>query len=168
MRPDKAWFSERVRENEASMYALAMSYMKQEADALDCIQQSILKAYEHLDGLKDPEKFRSWMFGILVNCCRDELRRRKRFRVVEPEEGAEPSVPDASEAADTKTVLWNALSRLDDPYRTVLLLFYYEDLSTADIADVTGAGQSAVRKQLERGRALLRDELTKEGFSYEE
>ncbi len=168
MRPDKAWFSARVRENEASLYALAMSYMKQEADALDCVQQSILKAYEHLDRLEDPEKFRAWMFGILVNCCRDELRRRKRVRVVEPGESEEPTVPDPSAATDTRTVLWSALDRLADPYRTVLLLFYYEDLSTADIAEVTGAGQSAVRKQLERGRALLKDELTKEGFSYED
>ena len=43
MRMDKAWFSDQIREREAAMYALAMSYMKQEDDALDCMQQSILK-----------------------------------------------------------------------------------------------------------------------------
>lgn len=168
MRPDKAWFSERVRENEASLYALAMSYMKQEADALDCVQQSILKAFEHMDTLKDPEKFRSWMFGILSNCCRDELRRRKRLNIAEPEMTENLSVPDASGAAETKAVLWSALNRLEDPYRTVLVLFYYEDLPTADIAEVTGVSGAAVRKQLERGRNLLKDELMKEGFSYED
>ena len=75
---DKAWFSDQIREREAAMYALAMSYMKQEDDALDCMQQSILKAYEHLDTLRDPEKFKPWLYGILINCCKDELRRRKR------------------------------------------------------------------------------------------
>ena len=163
MRMDKAWFSDRVREREAGMYALAMSYMKQEDDALDCMQQSILKAYEHLDSLRDPEKFKSWMYGILINCCKDELRRKKRAGI--PEEHAEDRpAPEAAVSTETKQVLWNAVNRLSEPYRTVLILFYYEDLPTADVAEATGTRPATVRKQLERARDLLRAELAKEGF----
>lgn len=160
---DRVWFSEQVRDREASMYALAMSYMKQEDDALDCMQQSILKAYEHLGSLRDPDKFKSWIYGILVNCCKDELRRKKRSAF--PDEMTEDvPAPAAPVSSETKQVLWNAVQRLSEPYRTVVLLFYYEDLPTAEIAEVTGSRPATVRKQLERARELLKAELTKEGF----
>lgn len=163
MRMDNAWFSDRVRALEGGMFALAMSYMKQEDDALDCIQQSILKAYEHLDSLREPEKFKSWIYGILVNCCRDELRRRSREGCSLPEE-AEQAAPEAPVCTETKTVLWNAVQSLSEPCRTILILFYYEDLPTKEIASVVGIRDAAVRKQLERGRSLLRAALEKEGF----
>lgn len=145
------------------MYALAMSYMKQEDDALDCMQQSILKAYEHLDSLRDPEKFRSWLYGILINCCKDELRRKKRAATPEEHTEEQPA-PEAPVSHETKEVLWNAVNRLPEPYRTVLILFYYEDLPTADIAAATDTRPATVRKQLERARDLLKAELEKEGF----
>ena len=163
MRMDKAWFSDQIREREAAMYALAMSYMKQEDDALDCMQQSILKAYEHLDTLRDPEKFKPWLYGILINCCKDELRRRKRAGVPEDHTEARPA-PEAAVSTETKQVLWNAVDRLGEPYRTGLILFYYEDLPPADVAAATGTRPATVRKQLERARDLLRAELAKEGF----
>lgn len=56
------------------------------------------------------------------------------------------------------------MDRLGEPYRTVLILFYYEDLPTADVAAATGTRPATVRKQLERARDLLRAELAKEGF----
>lgn len=160
---DREWFSEQIRDREAAMYALAMSYMKQEDDALDCMQQSILKAYEHLGSLRDPEKFRPWLYGILINCCKDELRRRKRAGLSD-EPAEEPPEPESVVSAETKQVLWSAVNRLSDPYRTVLILFYYEDLPTADIAAAMDTRPATVRKQLERARELLKAELEKEGF----
>lgn len=159
---DKDWFSDQIRSREAGMFALAMSYMKQEDDALDCMQQSILKAYEHLDSLREPEKFKSWIYGILVNCCKDELRRRRKTGA--PSEEEELPAPEAPVSTETKTVLWNAVNRVPEPYRTPLILFYYEDLPTRDISGVTGSSEAAVRKQLERGRDLLKAELEREGF----
>ena len=160
---DREWFSEQIRDREAAMYALAMSYMKQEDDALDCMQQSILKAYEHLGSLRDPEKFRPWLYGILINCCKDELRRRKRAGISD-ELSEERPAPEAAVSTETKQVLWSAVNRLSDPYRTVLILFYYEDLPTADIAAAMDTRPATVRKQLERARELLKAELEKEGF----
>ena len=159
---DKQWFSDRVREQETAMYALSMSYMKQEADALDCMQQSILKAYESLGTLRDPEKFRSWLFGILVNCCRDELRRRQRTRT--EEDLPDRAVPEAPVSEETRLVLWNAVRTLPEPYRIELMLFYYEDVPTDEIAEILALKPATVRKHLERGRELLRLALEKEGF----
>ncbi len=128
---DREWFSEQIRDREAAMYALAMSYMKHEDDALDCMQQSILKAYEHLGSLRDPEKFRPWIYGILINCCKDELRRKKRAGVSE-EQAEDRPAPEAPVSTETKQVLWNAVDRLSEPYRTVLILFYYLSFSPSD------------------------------------
>lgn len=160
---DRTWFSEQIRDREKAMYALAMSYMKQEDDALDCMQQCILKAYEHLDSLRDPSKFKSWIYGILVNCCKDELRRKKRDGYPE-EQTADRPAPEPPVTTETKQILWNTVNRLPETYRTVLILFYYEDLPTAEIAEVTDTRSATVRKQLERARELLRAELAKEGF----
>lgn len=163
MRQDKTWFAERIREHETGLYLLAMSYMKQEADALDCIQQTILKAYEHLETLREPDKFKSWLYGILINTCKDELRRRSRVAV--PEDLPDTlAAPEPEVRPETRLTLREAVDRLKEPYRTVLLLYYYEDLPVAEIAEATGAKAPAVRKQLERARDLLKAELEEEGF----
>ncbi len=166
MKQDKAWFSEQVRALEPGLFALAMSYMKEEADALDCIQQSILNAYTKLETLREPDKFKPWLYGILVNQCKDELRRRGRTVSLEDRDGEEP----ASEPAvsfETKAVLWAAVQRLSEPYRTLLILFYYEDLPTEDIALAMNQKPATVRKQLERAREKLRTELEREGFHHD-
>lgn len=166
LKQNKTWFSEQVLSLEPGLYALAMSYMKQEADALDCMQQSILKAYEKLDTLQDPDKFRPWLYGILVNCCRDELRKRGRTMSLEDRNGEDP-VPEPSVSFETKAVLWAAVQRLPEPFRTLLILFYYDDLPTEDIALAMEEKPATVRKQLERARAKLRAELEREGFHYD-
>ena len=166
MKPDKTWFAEQVLSLEPGLYALAMSYMKQEADALDCLQQSILKAWEKLDTLQDPEKFRPWLYGILVNSCRDALRKRGREDSLEDREGAD-AAPEDRITFETKAVLWEAVQRLPDPDRTLLILFYYEDLPTEQIAQAMEEKPATVRKQLERARQKLRAELEREGFQYD-
>lgn len=167
MTHSKEWFSDRIREHENGLYALAFSYVKNEADAGDCLQNAILKAYEHLGQLSDPDSFKPWIYGILVNCCKDELKRRGRVDL--RDDGMpEQAEPEPRISRDTRYTLLDAVMKLEPPYRTVLLLHYYEDMAVSDIARVTGRTPGAVRKQLERGRTQLKAVLLKEGFFYDE
>lgn len=163
---NKQWFADQVRTHEKSLYAMALSFMKNEADANDCVQDSVLKAYRKLGSLKDPEKFKSWALGIVINTCKDELRRRNRRELPTGLTEEEP-VPEAAVSYETKTALFEAVMNVPEPYRTVLVLFYYEDMPVSDISDTTGDKPATVRKQLERARKLLKAELEREDFYYD-
>ena len=80
----------------------------------------------------------------------------------------EQAEPEPRISRDTRYTLLDAVMKLEPPYRTVLLLHYYEDMAVSDIARVTGRTPGAVRKQLERGRTQLKAVLLKEGFFYDE
>ena len=58
---------------------------------------------------------------------------------------------------DTNLTIWNAIQKLDNPYRTVITLFYYEDLSIKEISKITGSKVDAIKKQLSRGREKIKE-----------
>ena len=67
-------FEQLVREAQDTMYRVSMSMLKNEHDALDCVQNAILKAYENLHKLRNEEYFRSWLVRILINECKKTLK----------------------------------------------------------------------------------------------
>ena len=155
------WFCSQAGALKNCMYALAMGILKNEADAEDAIQNTLLSAYAHLDELRLFEKFKPWILKILTReCCRIA---ESRTYPVDPDELslADESIPDP----DTKVSVWDAVSRLEDGYREVILLFYYENLSTREIAGILNLSEDNVRKRLSRARAALKTFLDKEDFT---
>lgn len=160
---EKEYFCERIRECEGSMYALAYSILKNEADVADAMQDAILKAYSNLGQLKDREKFRSWILSIVHNTAIAYIRGRKdTVDIGEREDLASPE--PAIDSAARMTVR-EAVERLKLPYRTVIWLFYFEEYSVRQIAEVMRASEIAVKQQLSRGRKMLAKLLNKEDFA---
>lgn len=160
---EKEYFCECVRQNEGSMYTLAMGILKNETDAADVIQDAILKAYSNLDQLKDRNKFRPWILSIVHNTAIEYIRKWKNIVELEAQEqliSPEPAVDIA-----TKLTVWEAVQKLKSPYRTVIILFYYEDYSIRQIAEVTNASVIATKQQLSRGRKMLAQLLHREDFA---
>lgn len=67
-----------MENREKDLYRIAFSYMKNEADAMDCVQDSLIKGMENFDSLQNKEYFDSWMIRILINTCKDSLNMRKK------------------------------------------------------------------------------------------
>ena len=157
----KELFCENIRQCEKSMYALTYGILKNENDVADVIQESILKAYCNYNGLKNPQKFKQWILRIVHNTAIDYIH--KRFDVIGTEI-QEQTVESSTIDKESKLVIWDAIQKIKLPYRTVLILFYYEDYSILQISDIMSVSIVNVKQQLSRGRKMLAKLLNKEDF----
>ncbi len=159
---EKEYFSDSVRACEDRMYTLALGIVRNETDAADVMQDAVLKAYCNLEQLKDRSKFQSWMLSIVHNTAIEHLRKQKHMVDLDTQFDVEAPGPGVDTA--TKLSVWEAIQKLKLPYRTVIILFYYDGYSVHQIADVTSTSAAAVRQQLTRGRKMLAELLHKEDF----
>ena len=144
------------------MYYLAYSIVKNKDDASDVINESILKAYEKLDKLKNEEVFKSWILRIVHNTAIELIRKNKD--VINIEEVNNTLEVKESSDVETKLTLRDAINKLKNPYREVIILFYYEDFSTEKISKITNSNIITVRKQLSRARKQLKAILKEENI----
>ena len=157
----KELFCENIRQCEKSMYALAYGILKNENDVADVIQESILKAYCNYNGLKNPQKFKQWILRIVHNTAIDYIH--KRLDVIN-EEIQEQTTEFPTIDKESKIVIWDAVQTIKLPYRTVLILFYYEDYSIFQISEIMATSVVNVKQQLSRGRKMLAKILNREDF----
>ena len=159
---DKNEFCENIRLYEKSMYSLAFSIVKNNADAAEVISESILRAYKNIQTLKKADSFKPWILRIIHNTAVEMMR--KNSKIIPMEET--PDIPDDSPENDItiRLSVREAVNSLKQPYRTVVVLFYYENLSVSKIAQITSTNMVAVKKQLSRARKMLR-EILKEDFN---
>ena len=152
---DKEAFVHLIQENKISLYRVAKGILQNEADVEDVIQITILKAYENIRKLKVSEYFKTWITRILINECTTVLRGRKK---VVPMEN---NINDLAATEDTYTNvdLYHAVHSLREKLRIVTILFYYEDLSTKEIANVLALPEGTVRSRLSKARLKLQKKL---------
>lgn len=147
-----------VRQYADMVYRLALAYLRNPADAEDVLQDVFLRYAEKAPAFREEEHRKAWLLRVTANRCRSHFRtaRFRRSAPLEAAANAAAPTPEPSPLAD-------ALAALPGKYRSVVHLHYYENLSTEEIAAVTGQRASTVRSQLTRARTLLRDML-KGGF----
>ena len=150
----KNWFCDNIKNLENGMYRLSYSILKNEEDAQDAVQEAIYNAYKKLETLKDKRKFKSWIYKIVTNTSFEILRNKKNYIDIEQE-----NIPAEKIDIDTNLTLWKAVQGLEQPYRTTITLFYYEDMSIKEISEITGSKVDAIKKQLSRGRDKIKEEI---------
>ena len=134
-----------------TLYKVARSYLRSDADAADAIGETVLTCFEKLDTLREPQYFRTWLTRILIRKCQDLLRERSRFV---PLEGvAEPAY---DEPGRVRTEFLALLDSLDEKYRTVLLLYYGEGFQVREIAQILELKEETVKTRLKRARARFK------------
>jgi RNA polymerase sigma-70 factor, ECF subfamily len=172
---DDRAFAELVRRYEGKIFRLAQHITQNREDAEDVLQETFLKAYEHLDQFQGQSKFYTWIVRIAVNQALMKLRRRKTDRSVSLDEGI-----DTGEDTVTREIAaWDedpeqrfsreelgelldaAIQSLAPPYRSVFVLRDIDELSTEETADALGLSVPAVKSRLLRARLQLREKLTR-------
>lgn len=144
------------------LYAVAYGILENRMDAEDAACNAVLKGYEHLDQLKDSRKLKAWMTVITKN----EALKIKKKRLELPGDEKLESLMDPVQ--DSYCELWDILCKLKEEYRLVIVLYYYSELSIADIADILEIPKGTVKSRLSRGREFLKKELEgREGGIYE-
>jgi RNA polymerase sigma-70 factor, ECF subfamily len=172
---DQRAFAELVRRYEAKIFRLAQHVTQNREDAEDVLQETFLKAYEHLDQFQGNSKFYTWIVRIAVNQALMKLRRRKTDKSVSLDEtidtgednivreiaawGEDPEQLFSRE--ELGEILNTAIQSLEPPYRSVFVLRDIEDLSTEETADALGLSIPAVKSRLLRARLQLREKLTR-------
>jgi len=168
-------FLDLVRPYERSIYLLAYSVLKNKEDAEDAAQETVFKAFQHLDQLRSEATFKSWLLQIAMNEARIRLRRDRRYLYESLDEGVQDSdegdimprqladwreIPsEALEQKELREKLQKALDSLPAHYRQVFLLRDVERMSEKEAAEVLGVTTSAVKTRLHRARLLLREKL---------
>ena len=156
----EAEFQQLVDQQYAPLYRFALSLSKSEADAADLTQQTFFLCAAKGDQLRDRSKAKSWLFTTLYREFLGRRRHEVRFPKIELNEIREDemSILPNVNAFDSATVL-QGLREVDEPFRAPLTLFYLEQFSYQEIADVLEVPIGTVMSRLSRGKALLRQRL---------
>jgi RNA polymerase sigma-70 factor (ECF subfamily) len=159
-RGDELAFAGLVDRHSRDAVATAIGLLGNRTEAEEAAQEAFCRAWQRLGTLEDPAKFRVWVVGILYRHCHDVLRAKGRARKVL---GAYlPSVPEPDEKA--AAVVEEAM-QLPEEYRDPLILFYLQQMTVAELAQVLGLSDENVKVRLHRGRRMLRERLERKGMS---
>ena len=148
---DKDAFAARVTAMQQSLYRVATSYLRGEADRLDAVCEAVARAWEKRGTLRDERLFATWLTRILIRECVNIQRRQRRTVPVEtlPEQAQE-------DESDTVRSLREALETLPQRQRTMVVLHYMEDYDVREVARIMGTTRGAVCAGLSRAREALR------------
>jgi len=126
-------------------------------DAEDATHDAFVRAWDRVGSLKDPAGFQAWFDRILVNVCRDRLRRSRIVRFVPVDaEAADQPAADAYDRLISERDLLAAIERLDIDLRIAVVLRYWADLTVDDIADRVGIPAGTVKSRLHRAIGQMR------------
>lgn len=155
---DEKAFYELLEPLQAQLYRIAFVYVQNEDDAVDIFQQSVVRAYEALPKLREPKYFSTWLTRIVINCSKSYIEKNNQIELTDSlklDEYESNNTTNIDEQLD----LWQALSRLEEKYKTVLLLRFYQDLLVSDIALILDQPEGTVKTNIRRGLQCLRRQL---------
>jgi RNA polymerase sigma-70 factor (ECF subfamily) len=170
---DAQLFHELIRPYERRVYAMALSFLRNEADAEDVAQEAFLKAFRGLASFRGDAKFGTWLVSITLNEARSRIRRRDAIKMEsldEPEDDQGHSSPallrdwkeipsEALERKEVRSLLQKAITSLPQIYREVFQLRDIEQLSVNEAAQALGITVSSVKVRLHRARMMLQKNL---------
>ncbi len=148
-------FETLVCESKDTLYRVSMSMLKNEQNALDCVSDAILKAYENLSKLRQEEYFKTWLVRILINECKKSLKKQKR------ELSFDERLPVVSSQDNPylSVEIGEVINSLPEKIRLVVIMFYIEEYSIKEIRQVLNIPEGTVKSRLSKGRKLLKEQL---------
>lgn len=148
-----------VEKFSGTVYRAAYCCLRNSADADDIMQDTFLALYTTDTEFSSDEHIKAWLIRVAVNRCRNLLRSVRYRMTVSLEEAGE--MPAGSGKRDS---LLPEVMRLKPKYRVALYMFYYEDMTVKQIAEILGEKPTAVTTRLARARQQLKAILIKEGY----
>lgn len=142
----------------SNLYKIAYCYLESNNEALEAVQEVTCRAYIKLKKLKEPKCFKTWITRILINYCIDELKRSNKLAELNMDMEAEENTSNV-ENLDLQA----ALSKLDSKYKQVIVLKYFQDMTTEDIAKALEKPEGTIKTWLHRGLNTLRKYFKKDG-----
>jgi len=174
-RGDEAAFEELVRHHGGRLLSVARRFLGGSEDAQDAVQEAFIRAFKAIHTFEERAQLHTWLHRILVNTALMKLRERRR----KPEESIDELLPTFAtdghqtvesrewsdallERKETASLVREAIARLPEPYRVVLVLRDLEERDTAETARILGTTTTVVKVRLHRARQALRTLLDRE------
>ena len=151
---DALTFQAEVRRIEKLMYRVSMSYLNNQEDAADAVQDTLARAWEKRRFLARQEHFKPWVMRILTNQCKDVLRKRRRRSFYPLEEDAV-----TVEMPEPQPPVMAAIGALKPEWRAVVLLHYVDGYAVQEIAQSLGIPSGTVKTRLRAARKRLSQTL---------
>lgn len=163
---------------EKSLYNFVLRYVGDQEEGRDICQKTFIRAYDNLSRLREPEKFSTWLYQIAVNICRDQLKKKKRHRLISleglqqdrngNEEGlavVERSGQTSPEAAahnrDVGELIQRALQQIPENQRVVIIMKVYQGLKFTEIAEILKTSDNTAKSRMYYGLRALRQVFKK-------
>ena len=152
---DKDEFLRLALDSEPTLFHVSLSILHNEQDCADAVQEAILKAYENRYKLKEIKYFKTWIVRIVINECYSILRKKKRFQAYN--DTVQKDISDSSHYVKEEYIdLYQAINRLDEKEKICVILYYLEDYSVAETADVLKIPIGTVKSRLNHARKELK------------
>ncbi len=151
-----------IQRYKGTVYSVALSYVNSRDDADDIFQEVFLIYFRTNPQFNDEEHRKAWLIRTAINCSKRVVDSTYRKRTVPMDEMEEESFEFQTKE---ENAVYVALQALPEKYRTVLHLFYFEDMSIDMICKVLDLKSSTVKVQLMRGREMMKEKLKEEGYN---
>ncbi|MBI9012172.1 MAG: sigma-70 family RNA polymerase sigma factor [Clostridiales bacterium] len=148
-----------IQKNQDRMYKIAYSYVKNKEDALDVVQEAVYKGYISYDKVKKVEYEETWLIRILINAAIDFIKKKRKIVTLELGQLEELSSPD-NDLIDKKIAVHEALDKLTEHEKAIVILRYFEDMKLMDVAKLLGKPISTIKSTLYRALKKIEIELS--------
>lgn len=137
------------------IYILCFSFMKNKADAEDCVQETFIKFLKNNDLFDSDEHLKAWLIVTASNTCKTELKRKSSKETVDIDD---LQLPDNLKKNDNSGII-DSVMKLPPKYKTVIYMFYYEGYKINEISKILKKKESTIKSLLKRGREILKSNL---------
>ncbi len=151
----QAEFAARILDMQQTLYRVSYSFLSQESDREDAVQECICKAWTKCQMLRDDNLFQTWVVRILINECHNIGRRMSRVTVTD-------EIPERVAPPDTDETLHDAILMLDEALRAPLVLHYIEGYDVKEISGMMRLPAGTVKSRLFRARSRMKELLNEE------
>lgn len=165
-RSKKPDFEELIKREHYRLYKIAFAYVKNEQDALDIVQETMIKGFKSFHKLNDSNRFQTWITRILINTSIDFIRKRKDVIYLEQEWFSSERNEESNSVM--KMDLATVFEQLKPEQKTLLLLRFYYGYSIREIADIVERREGTIKSQLHRTLNQVKVKLGNGGETYGE
>ncbi|MEF9935531.1 MAG: sigma-70 family RNA polymerase sigma factor [Clostridium sp.] len=158
-RVSKKEFEEFVVENQVYLYKMAFTYLKSEEDALDIVQESILKAYKSLRKIENKNYLKTYVTRIVINTSLTYMKKEKR--TLSYSQDILEAIINKNSAEDNIEV---NLEILDDELRGIIVLKYYYGYTIREVSEILLIKESDVKNRIHKALNLLRKDIKEDNY----
>ena len=162
---DQKAFEILINSVKTRLYKTGMAILKNDDDVCDAIQETLLSAYKNLNALQNQEYFTTWITRILINKCYDIIKKGQKLSYLNDKIEANFETDSYYDNYKEESVVEVVLEKIDPELKLITVLYYYDEISVKEIAQMLNIPEGTVKSRLSRARdkiyAILKEEEVK-------